>query len=226
MTLRHTFAGMAIAALGLPALAAGGPVTTTTLDFEGIGDSQAVGSFYAAQGVTFGDRAIARIDADVVDEFGIPIGSGNFANEPSASTVLDFDYDPATEDDTFFSLKIDIAQGFNQSFSIWYSMPRTAGTVTLLDQSGGTIASASLSNTATNAPGDPFGGEFGDWKQVNLQLDAASQRAYSVVISGQYSRMLFDDMTFTNVVPEPSTYALMALGLGAVGFAARRRRAG
>jgi hypothetical protein len=41
------------------------------------------------------------------------------------------------------------------------------------------------------------------------------------------NRIVFDDITFGSdvpAIPEPGTYALMALGLAGVGFAARRRR--
>lgn len=49
----------------------------------------------------------------------------------------------------------------------------------------------------------------------------------AVVVSGEQGYYAMDDFTYnTAVVPEPSTYALMALGLCAVGFVANRRRRG
>ena len=45
-----------------------------------------------------------------------------------------------------------------------------------------------------------------------------------LISSPNQSDYTIDDLTFTQAVPEPQTYALMLAGLGVVGFIARRRK--
>lgn len=209
-----------LAATGVPAIAA--PVEITTkLTFDGLADGQQVGSTFS--GITFGDRAVASIDRDVVDSSGFPLGSGNFANEPSPDAVLAFQYDPDSETDRDFLLTIQVAEGFNSRFSLYYSLPRTSASVVLKDALGQQLASVQLSNTAPGV-GDPTGGDFGSWSFVDIAL-SAGQVATTVELRSKYGRVLFDDLTFTSVVPEPASAALLAAGLLAVGGLARRRPA-
>ena len=55
--------------------------TSILLDFEGIGDQNPIGDFYATSGITFSSNALGLVDSD-------DGGTGNFGGEPSPVTVL------------------------------------------------------------------------------------------------------------------------------------------
>ena len=74
-----------------------------------------------------------------------------------------------------------------------------------------------------NCTGDPTGA-FCNWTAVGV---AFAGIAKSIDFGGTANQTGFDNITFgadTPVVPEPSTYALMALGLAGIGLVARRRQ--
>jgi hypothetical protein len=212
--MRFLKTSLAIAALAaaLPASAA-----IVVLDFEGVGNSAPVGNFYNGgagtnYGVQFSSDTLALVDADAG-------GSGNFANEPSPNTIMFFL--------TGSKSTLDYAAGFDTGFSFYYSSS-TAATVSVYDGLGGTgnvLATLNLSAQFNqNCSGDPSGG-FCNWTAVGV---AFAGTARSIDFGGVANQTGFDDVTFgsaTPAIPEPSTYALMALGLGALGFVARRRKA-
>ena len=162
-------------------------------------------------GVSFSDATLALVDADAG-------GSGNFANEPSADTVMFFlDANNAI---------LTVAAGFDTGFSFYYSSS-TAATVTVWDDVGGTgnlLGSLDLSAQGfDNCGGDPTG-DFCNWTAVGV---AFAGTAKSINFGGTANQTGFDNITFgadVPVIPEPSTYALMALGLAGIGLATRRRR--
>jgi hypothetical protein len=76
------------------------------------------------------------------------------------------------------------------------------------------LASADYDNPAPN-----YGGDY-------MMVSSATPIAYVTFWDGEPypGAVYWDNITYTPAVPEPETYALMALGLAAVGFVARRRR--
>ena len=213
---RNLLSAAGLAALVAPALA--GPIV---LDFEGIPDLSSVGNYYNGgagtnYGVQFSTATLALVDADAG-------GSGNFANEPSPNTVMFF-LDANNAILTF-------AAGFDTGFSFFYSSS-TAATVTVYDGLNGTgNVLGTLSLTAQgfeNCSGDP-GGAFCNWTAVGV---AFSGTARSIDFGGTANQTGFDNITFGSAtpvvpgIPEPSTYAMMALGLAGLGVVARRRKVG
>lgn len=215
--IKSAFAAAAFAAVMAPASAA------VVLDFEGVGDFAAVNNFYNGgtdslgnsgtnYGIAFSSASLGLIDSDAG-------GSGNFANEPSASTILFFlDANNAV---------LNAAAGFTTGFSFFYSSS-TAASVNVWSGLGATgTLLGSLNLTAQgfdNCVGDP-NGQFCNWTAIGVGF---SGTAMSIDFGGTANQTGFDDITFGSItpgVPEPETYALMLAGLGIVGYMARRRKA-
>lgn len=191
-----------------------------SLDFEGVGDQQAVGNFYNGgagtnYGVEFSGSTLGIIDADAG-------GNGNFANEPSPNTIMFFlDGNKAI---------LNYAAGFDTGFSFFYTS-RFTTTVSVYDDvngKGNLLATLKLdAQHNSNCKGDPSG-DFCNWTAVGASFSGVAK---SINFSGTANQVGFDNITFgsdkpvVTSVPENDIYAMMLAGLGLVGFAARRRQA-
>ncbi len=211
--MRSALAAASMAAVMMPAMA--DPIV---LDFEGIGNSVAVGNYYNGgggtnYGVSFSPATLALIDADAG-------GGGNFANEPSPNTIMFF-LDASNAVLTF-------AAGFDTGFSFFYTSANAAAVTVWSGMNGdgtllGTIDLAA--QYTQDCTGDP-NGIFCHWDAIGV---AFSGVAHSINFGGTANFTGYDNITFGSAtpvtnVPEPSTYALMALGLAGIGFMARRRK--
>lgn len=211
---KTALAAASLAAMMAPAMAA----PPIVLDFEGIANNTAVGNFYNGgagtnYGVQFSPATLALIDSDAG-------GTGNFANEPSANTIMFFlDKNNAI---------LDFAAGFNTGFSFFYTSS-TAAAVTVWSGLGGTGTLLGTINLVAqytnNCAGDP-NGTFCHWDAIGV---AFAGTAKSINFGGTANQTGYDNITFGSAtpvpgIPEPSTYAMLALGLAGVGFVARRRK--
>lgn len=208
---------MFVSALTLAAAAQAAPIV---LDFEGVGDNNAVGNFYNGgagtnYGASFSPATLALVDADAG-------GNGNFANEPSPNTIMFFlDANNAI---------LNFAAGFDTGFSFFYTS-FTAATVNVYDNVDGTgNLLGSLNLTAQykdNCVGDPSGA-FCNWTAVGVGF---SGTAKSIDFGGTANQTGFDDITFGSVtagdpgnnVPEPTSLLLSGAALLAL-LATRRRK--
>lgn len=213
--LKTLLAAAATVAIMAPASAA-----TIVLDFEGIGNLAAINEFYNggtdSQGnsgpnynVSFAPGgALGIIDSDKGGSF-----NGNAYSGKTAMIFLDN------------AAVLNYAAGFDTGFSFMYATPNTPGSVSVysgLDKTGTLLGTIDL---PINGPGNGPGGIYSKWSVGSLGFAGT---AMSIDFGGTANYIAYDDVTFGSItpgVPEPSTYALMALGLAGVGFMARRRKA-
>lgn len=190
---------------------------TIVLDFEGVGDLNSVGNFYnGGAGTNYGisfSNARAIVDSDAG-------GSGNIANEPSASTTIDFTSGTAAT--------MNVAAGFDTGFSFFYSSSTAAGFVTVYDGLNGTgnvLAMLNLAQQAnTGCVGDP-NGFYCNWTPIGVTFLGTAR---SVDFGGSANFITFDNITLGSEVaggvPEPAIWAFMIVGFGAIGASLRAAR--
>ena len=120
---------------------------------------------------------------------------------------------------------LNYAAGFDTGFSFFYSSS-VATTVTIydgVDGTGNVLGTITLGAQGfDNCVGDPSG-DFCNWTNVGVAFAGVAK---SIDFGGTANQTGFDNITFgsSTALPEPGTYALMALGLAGIGFTARRRR--
>jgi len=187
------------------------------LDFEGIGDQANINDFYNGgtdsmgnsgtdYGIGFGSNTLGIIDADAG-------GTGNFANEPSADTVMFFLTGTAV---------LNYSAGFDTGFSFFYSSSTVASVFVYdgLDATGNLLATLDLSAQGfDNCSGDP-NGQFCNWSPVGASFAGT---AYSIDFGGTVNQIGYDDITFGSATagggdddptPAPAPAGLALLGLG------------
>ena len=205
--IKNVLCAASVAAMMGPAIAAN-PVV---LDFEGIaspGTNVPIGSFYAGLGVTFSSNALV-------------VNGYNGSNEPTPTSILFFLSGTAAT--------LNYAAGFDTGFSFYFSSSTTDGNIQVFDGLNGTgtlLASITLPQQFNT--GCPTGstGSYCNWTPIGVAFNGTAK---SINFGGAPNYIGFDNVTFgatTPVpsIPEPSTYALMALGLAGIGFVARRRK--
>lgn len=215
-----------LVSLAAAAAACAAQAAIVKLDFEGIGNLAFVNDFYNGgtdsqghsgvdYGVSFSPTTLGLIDSDAG-------GFGAFANEPSPSTVIFFQ--------NSFDLVFNVPAGFDTGFSFSYATVNPAR-VRVFDEVGATgnlLATLDLAAVGLGTDcGDPTG-FLCIWTPIDVPFSGTAKSVGIIAVAGPPGGLLVDDITFSSdapvvSVPEPSTSALMALGLLGVAAWLRRR---
>ena len=211
-----------------------------SLTFEGLNDLEAITNFYDGGtgeegsgpgpdlGVVFSDNALAIIDQDAG-------GTGNFGGEPSPSTIMFF----LSNTGSSAGAVMNVADGFVDGFSFFYSAVNNPGSITVydgVDATGSVLATLNLPVTTSDG-GDPTGA-FSPLFPIGVSFAGTAR---SVDFGGVIDQIGFDNITIGSdtpagggpvAPPEPAvalptsgTWALIALAIalaGVAGMAMRR----
>ena len=216
--------GMTVAAASLIA-AAYTPAHAVSLNFAGLdGNSpyEHVDGYYAGgfgsegsgpgpnYGITFSSNAIV----------GGPFPATNGSNIPGGPGAQLLFFLSGSSD------IMDVAGGFTTGFSFDYSSPFYTGTVTVWSGTNGTgtlLATLNLGTTPEQGPGCPS--IYCPFESIGVTFPGT---ALSVDFAGTENQIAFANITTNSstpggVVPEASTWAMMALGFAGLGFLGYRK---
>jgi RHS repeat-associated protein len=159
------------------------------LDFEGLGNAQTItSSAYQACGVSFSSNALSLIEQTAG-------GTGNFANEPSPSTVLFFNNNSGGLNST----RLNISTGITGGFSFYYCSFVSGGYINVYsgtDASGSVLTTLSLPTT-TSSPN----GVCNTWKNIGVSFNGIGK---SIVFGGVDNQIGFDNITLNTSVASSS----------------------
>ena len=139
--------------------------------------------------------------------------------------------DPNSQEGGLFFLSgsstfMDIAAGFTTGFSLNYVSVSDSGSVSVfsgLDGTGTLLGTINLSPDAGSGC-SAYSAAFCPFSPVGVNFAGTAK---SIEFAGVANEIVFDDVTFGSStpggVPEPSTWAMMMLGLAGIGIVARRR---
>lgn len=190
------------------------------LDFTGVGNRAAVQTFYnggsdslgntgANYGVSFSDSALSLSDIDP---------DANFAAEPSPHNIMFF---------LSGSAYLNIAEGFTQGFSFYYSTIDFTGQVDIYDGLNATGTRLGSLTLDALGEGPVIDRPYSNWKIAALSFNGMAK---SVNFSGTVNEVGFDNITLGSLdpsipaVPEASSTAQLLLGLGVIALLRRRYR--
>lgn len=231
-SIRSIALGASLGALALAAAGAAQAGPVVSLNFEGVNATYPSG-FAAIQNFYNGGTSS---DGTTGANFGITFSPNALAICLNSTTVVCSNTSrgglaPGSDKGALFFLSgsntfMDDPAGFTNGFSFNYvsaSQPGSVSAYSGLDGTGTLLATLNLSPNAGSCPGYSAG--FCPFSAAGV---AFAGIAKSISFAGVANQIVFDDVTFGSTkpgpgggVPEPSTWAMMLLGLVGAGAALR-----